>query len=580
MANLSVLLMLIGQTWAKAYDVFHLGSSYIDTAYSIVYDNVDDAYITVGHTTPGILATNEVLVTKIKVSDGTVMWSKNYGFPGEFRNMGRSIIVDHDGDGFYVIAGYCKPSQTGKTNPLILKVKASDGELVWGNTYPTTYGVQHTAIDAYAFSIVKSGGDYLVAGNVEPGPCGDPSDAMVLSVNSATGVINWAWAYSNTPFMGMFPTNEYAYSIIEDSTTSPCSLFVVAGKRYAATALISAMLVFKGKKSDGSIDPATKFIYDYMAAPVTQGRYDCAYNIKNVPGGYILTGNTDSNIVNLKLTPNLHPFWAGRCKTYHIATASNSRCIAPTSDGNYVFTGATTPGVTGTYDLLITKIDPNGGVLWANALAGCGSHNMNMDDYGKYIVEGPQNYYAAVGYTQWPTNWTPTNTLVAKINKDGFIDCPQATDTCFKPVTVVVDSPVLSIDSSFIDCALDLTSLTLIDTNMTVRDTLICWHSIGIDDNGCSCNRAIYEIYNMPNPCIFKTTIHYGLKTDGNVKVSIYDLSGRTIKVLSDSWVKSGKHNIIWDGLNETGQNALPGVYLYKIQTGKSTETHKLLKIK
>jgi hypothetical protein len=580
MANLSILLMLIGQTWAKAYDVFHLETSHNDTAYSIVYDNVDDAYITVGHTTPGTLGANDVLVTKVKVSDGTVIWSKNYGFPGEFRNMGRSIIVDHSGDGFYVIAGYCKPSQTGKINPLILKIKAIDGDLVWGNSYPATYGAQHTVLDAYAFSIVKDGGNYLVAGNVEPGPCGGLSDVMVLSVNAATGLTNWAWAYGKI-FMGMFPSSEYAYSIIEDSTASPCSLFVVAGKRYQAEGPISSMLIFKGKKVDGSIDPTTKFIYDYMAAPVAQGRYDCAYNVKNsTPPGYILTGNTDSNIVVLKLAPNLHPLWNGRCRTYHIASASNSRCIEPTSDGNYVFTGATTPGVTGTYDLLITKITQNGGVIWSNVLAGCGTHNMNMDDYGKYIVEGPTDIYAATGYTQWPTNWTPANVLVTKIDKNGFISCPQATDTCFKPVDVIVDSPTVSIDSSFLDYALDLTPLSILDTNMTVRDTVICWHSIGIEDNGCACSRAIYEIYNMPNPCIFKTTIHYSLKTDGNVKVSIYDLSGRTVKVLSDSWVKTGKHNIIWDGLNETGQNTLPGVYLYKIQTGKYTETHKLLKIK
>ena len=69
------------------------------------------------------------------------------------------------------------------------------------------------------------------------------------------------------------------------------------------------------------------------------------------------------------------------------------------------------------------------------------------------------------------------------------------------------------------------------------------------------------------------------MRVKNNVKITIYDLSGRIVRALIDEYVGKGKHAIVWNGMNLRGEKTVPGVYFYKIQTGKSTQTHKMIKL-
>lgn len=594
MISMGILLVLLGQTWAKAYDrVWMEDFSFNDTAYAVACDTFSDtsAYVVVGHTDDGPLGGLDVLVTKVRASDGSVIWSRAYGFPGiewEYDDYGRSVIVDYDAEGvYYVIAGYTKPGfmLTDNADVLVFKINATDGSLVWGNLYMGFYYVEPDWVytDDYAYSIVKDGGDYLVAGNVESGlygaPCGGFSDALVLSVKATTGLLNWSTAYGKI-FWDYFPADDYTYSIIEDHYSDPPgNLFVVAGKSYCEIENFSDILVFKGQKSTGWLDPVTWWMYDYCG-PWLNG---CAYSIKNdhLPG-YILTGDVDSSIVVMRLNPNLRVGWGGRCRIYSIPNLASSRCIEPTSDGNYVFTGFTNPGIPGPFDLLATKIDQNGTIVWSKVLAGCQSLGtwMNLDDYGQWIIECPPDTYVAAGYTEWPqpSSWVPTNLLVARMDANGSIPCPAADPPCLQDIETLVDSPEVWIDTSCCEYEIGMELIGIADTCVEVRDSVICKSpSVGIDGESYSRIPIIYGVRSVPNPYISETTIYYNLTVGCDVRLTIYDMTGRLVRTLVAGHIEAGEHAVVWDGRDEEDRRLAQGIYFCRIQSGNQTEEHKVI---
>ena len=578
MINVSILLILIAQPWAKAYDRFFADSSFNDTAYSIACDTIDDAYVVVGHTDIGPLGGIDVLVTKVNAADGSVIWARAYGSSDRFNDYGRSVIVDYDDDGttYYAVTGYTEPGFYGDlADVLVFKIRASDGTLVWGNLYNGTMDLLKF-LDDYGYSIVKDGKDYLVAGNVMgtmcPTPCGGLSDALVLSVRADSGFWNWAWAYGKIAWDNPdFPTDDYLYSIIEDSSQIPCSLWVVAGKSYNEYEMpMSDILVFKVEKSNGTIDTATWWLYDYYLG--FPWRFGCAYSIKNDPfvPGYILTGDIDSSIITMRLNPNLSVGWNGNCRIYTIQNLAGSRCIEPTSDKNYVFTGFTNPGIPGPFDLLMTKIDILGMIVWSKVLTGCPTTWMNLDDYGQCIIEYQDSFYVAAGYTDWPPSWASTNLLVAKVDANGDIPCSPQSDTCLQDIDTPVDSPEVYVNTSVCESKLMMEIFPIADVSVDVRDSLICGLSIGIKEIQNS-QILLPAIMVYPNPLIRFTTIKYQIPVKCKVSLRIYDVSGRIVKTLVNEKENAGYHSVSFD---TKGLKA--GIYFAKLVAGDYKDTKKL----
>lgn len=77
---------------------------------------------------------------------------------------------------------------------------------------------------------------------------------------------------------------------------------------------------------------------------------------------------------------------------------------------------------------------------------------------------------------------------------------------------------------------------------------------------------------NYPNPFNPSTTIHFTLPHASRVRLTVFDILGRETAVLLDGHVESGKHSIVW---NASGRAS--GVYFYRLEAGKFTETRKLL---
>ena len=79
-----------------------------------------------------------------------------------------------------------------------------------------------------------------------------------------------------------------------------------------------------------------------------------------------------------------------------------------------------------------------------------------------------------------------------------------------------------------------------------------------------------------------ETTISFSTTdSDKNTGITIYNLSGQMIKTLVDKKLKTGTHEVVWDGTDDSGNPVHAGIYFYKMECGdKYTGFKKMILMK
>jgi hypothetical protein len=85
---------------------------------------------------------------------------------------------------------------------------------------------------------------------------------------------------------------------------------------------------------------------------------------------------------------------------------------------------------------------------------------------------------------------------------------------------------------------------------------------------------------NRPNPFRPETVIPFRLASGGHVVLEILDPAGRRVVRLLDRVVVFGEHGVRWDGRDESGRPVASGVYLYRLEADRRSESRKLLLLK
>ncbi len=85
---------------------------------------------------------------------------------------------------------------------------------------------------------------------------------------------------------------------------------------------------------------------------------------------------------------------------------------------------------------------------------------------------------------------------------------------------------------------------------------------------------------NYPNPFRPQTGIQFNLKTPSRVRIEIFNQRGQSVRVLADTQYPTGKHSLVWDARDESGNKVGDGIYLYKMTAGKYSSTRKMLMLK
>ncbi len=90
---------------------------------------------------------------------------------------------------------------------------------------------------------------------------------------------------------------------------------------------------------------------------------------------------------------------------------------------------------------------------------------------------------------------------------------------------------------------------------------------------------------NYPNPFNPETWVPFELAEDADVRVEIYNVTGRLVRTLELGYRPAGYHldrsrAAHWDGRNKSGENVASGVYFYKLTAGDFSAMRRMVILK
>ncbi len=83
-----------------------------------------------------------------------------------------------------------------------------------------------------------------------------------------------------------------------------------------------------------------------------------------------------------------------------------------------------------------------------------------------------------------------------------------------------------------------------------------------------------------PNPSAGPATLSFTLPRDAHARLSIHDVTGRSVRVLRDAPTSAGRIELSWDGRDETGHAVAAGVYFVRLDALGETRTAKISRLR
>jgi hypothetical protein len=88
---------------------------------------------------------------------------------------------------------------------------------------------------------------------------------------------------------------------------------------------------------------------------------------------------------------------------------------------------------------------------------------------------------------------------------------------------------------------------------------------------------AFALLQNYPNPFNSGTVIAYNLPAPDEVALTVHNLVGQQVAILTQGARQAGAHVLTWDGRDGNGRPLASGIYVYRLQTKAQQQTRKLL---
>ena len=85
------------------------------------------------------------------------------------------------------------------------------------------------------------------------------------------------------------------------------------------------------------------------------------------------------------------------------------------------------------------------------------------------------------------------------------------------------------------------------------------------------------ELSNYPNPFNPRTMLQFETRGAGSVDLAIFDLRGRLVRTLLHGRLPAGRHQAVWDGLDEAGQAVASGPYFARLRESDGPVTSRKL---
>lgn len=85
---------------------------------------------------------------------------------------------------------------------------------------------------------------------------------------------------------------------------------------------------------------------------------------------------------------------------------------------------------------------------------------------------------------------------------------------------------------------------------------------------------------NVPNPFNPQTEIRFELEKEQQIRVAVYDVTGRLVKVLEDGQLGAGPHARIWQGRDSQGRQVPSGAYYVRLMSQGGVDHQKIMLLK
>jgi len=480
-----------------------------------------------------------------------ILWSRTYG--GSSWDWSNS--VQQTADGGYILTGVTT-SFGGSSEDVYLIKTDSLGNTLWSRTYGGDYWDKGWSVQQ------TTDGGYIVAGaTMSFGlAVGLRYDVYLIKTDSLGDTL-WSRAYGGSEGdvgRSVQQTADGGYIIV--GTTSSFSDELNPDDIYLI-------------KTDSLGDTLWSRTYGGSS-----GDYGVSVQ-QTTDGGYIVTGETNSfgnagDFYLIKTDSLGDTLWS---RTYGYETSDDGRCIQQTTDGGYIVTGSTEQPPYDIFDsdVYLIKTDSLGDTLWSRTYGG------SSFDVGRSVQQTTDGGYIVTGHTE-SEDPSPIYTItLTKLDSLGNACIGEfVTSTVSSPFCIITypSTAVTSPSSVITDCTTEVTSPPTQVTNVCETTSI----KEDVSDNQVNIQSVdIIKLYqNYPNPFNLETKIKYNLSQPTWVNLTIYNILGQKVKVLTNELQTTGMKSVTWDGKDNSGRTVSSGIYVYKLRIDKQVVSKKMLLLK
>jgi hypothetical protein len=471
---------------------------------------------------------------------------------------------------------------------LVINTVCFGQSITWQKAYIGEYSTDYFGNDICNADSEKF---YLI------GTCNYPPGMYIIKINSYGDTI-WTKYIGNGGSFAGTTTEDGGCVVTGNMNTSPISSFAL------------------------KINPAGEIVwnYNYINSPGAI----CYRIIKTSDNKYVACGRISYGTAYygyiMKLDSNGNMIWqkhipANRIRIY--------RSLIETNEGNYI-AGGWASDIAYKSDGVITKVDTSGNIIWDKRYS---SYNQSMTD-GLYIDKINQSYLIGGNtYDSTSGKWgigfkrldSDGNVLFSKfypqllnnyydfcdvkvINPNKYLllyyrfnNLNDSQDTTLANSIITDSNGNVLKSKEFINTTFIILYRSLILNNGDIMfignsnnfhpnyiniyairaDSNLYVQPVGINNSNTTMPENFKLYQNYPNPFNSITNVKFEIPNAGNVKIKVFDVTGKEVTILVNTKLQAGTYQVRFDA------NDLPsGIYFYSMEANSFIKTKKCILLK
>jgi uncharacterized delta-60 repeat protein len=525
----------VTEQWARVFD-FNGQNNESEGANGVVADESGNVYVT--GFTYGSANPNGTIITLKYNSGGTLVWSRAYTDTNLYASSANAIALDNSGSIY--VAGW-RSLQNQYQDMVLLKYNSA-GTLLWRQSYN---GIGNVADEAL---VMKVDNNYVYIAGYIYNQYGTQDFATLKY--SLGGSLLWVKTYGSL----------FNPDIVRGIDTDPFGNVYVTGEFYGETTQYDYATI--KYLPDGT--QAWVVTYDFNDS------YDkaAAIDVDDQGNVYVTGGSYNQSSMDyatIKYNTSGQLIWA---KRYDGPDGGNDEAssIAVDDNGNVFVTGYSNSNAGGP-DYLTIKYNGQGNTVWTKR------YNGNSSSYGDYAVKVKLDTTGDIyvtGYAYYGTGRYHDFTTIKYDNASGNQDWLMS----YGYNGLYDYTNALYVDMSGSVYAAGSVMFAANNTNMGVvkySQPVI----LGVNNQNIQIANDFRLEQNFPNPFNPSTSISYSVPNPGNVKISVYDITGRLVSTIVNEYKNAGSYELKFDG-----SKLASGTYFYRMDAVGYSDVKKMMLVK